>query len=250
MEHENSILYGPVNALWHSVQHRFAWDIPDHVIMALLVLAISCVLFPLASRRYSRDNPGPLQHILELVVYGLRRSARRRHRPQWPQVSDIIGGFTAFIFISNIFGLFFFLQPPTANPNTTFGLAIGAFLYYNYEGIRTPGSLAPHRPLPGPVWWLAPLMFPIEMIGNFARILSLGMRLFGNIFGEHAATGIFMGMLPFVLPWPMMGLGIFGAFLQTFVFIMLTMVHSAGHLCRMKNTRSYIDDFTRFRKGG
>jgi F-type H+-transporting ATPase subunit a len=71
-------------------------------------------------------------------------------------------------------------------------------------------------------------MFPIEMIGNFARILSLSMRLFGNIFGEHTATGIFMGMLPFVLPWPMMGLGIFGAFLQTFVFIMLTMVYISG----------------------
>jgi F-type H+-transporting ATPase subunit a len=71
-------------------------------------------------------------------------------------------------------------------------------------------------------------MFPIELIGHFARILSLGMRLFGNIMGEHTATGIFMGMLPFVIPWPMMGLGIFGAFLQTFVFIMLTMVYIGG----------------------
>jgi F-type H+-transporting ATPase subunit a len=75
------------------------------------------------------------------------------------------------------------------------------------------------------VWWLAPLMFPIELIGNFARILSLSMRLFGNIFGEHTATGIFMGLIPLVVPWPMMALGIFGAFLQTFVFIMLTMVY-------------------------
>ena len=80
----------------------------------------------------------------------------------------------------------------------------------------------------GPVWWLAPFMFPIELIGNFARILSLGVRLFGNIFGEHTATGIFMGLVPFVVPWPMMGLGIFGAFLQTFVFIMLTMVYIGG----------------------
>src|SRR5204863_77404 len=75
---------------------------------------------------------------------------------------------------------------------------------------------------------MAPLVFIIEMIGNFARILSLAMRLFGNIFGEHAAAGVFMGMLPFVLPWPMMGLGIFGAFLQTFVFIMLNMVYISG----------------------
>ena len=228
MEHENSILYRPVNALWHGVQHSFGWDIPDHVIMALLVLAISCVLFPLASRRFSRDNPGPLQHILELVVYGIRALLDDVIGHGGRKYLYIIGGFAAFIFMSNLFGLFFFLQPPTANPNTTFGLAIVAFLYYNWQGIRAHGVLHYLAHFAGPVWWLAPLMFPIELIGNLARILSLGMRLFGNIFGEHSATGVFMGMLPFVIPWPMMGLGIFGAFLQTFVFIMLMMVYIGG----------------------
>src|SRR5438045_8580784 len=72
MEHESSILYHPVNALWHGVQHRFAWDIPDHVIMALLVLVISAIVFPLASRRISRANPGGFQHILEMVVSGVK----------------------------------------------------------------------------------------------------------------------------------------------------------------------------------
>ena len=76
--------------------------------------------------------------------------------------------------------------------------------------------------------WLAPLMFIIEMIGNFARILSLGVRLFGNIFGEHTATGIFTGLVPVIAPMPMMALGIFGALLQTYVFIMLTTVYIAG----------------------
>ncbi|HEX9162223.1 MAG TPA: F0F1 ATP synthase subunit A [Thermoanaerobaculia bacterium] len=228
MEHENSILYRPVNALWHSVQHQFGWDIPDHVIMALLVLAISSVVFPLAARRYSRDNPGTLQHLLELVVYGIRDLLDDVIGHGGRKYLDIIGGFAVFIFVSNIFGLFFFLQPPTANPNTTFGLATVAFLYYNWQGIRARGIGNYIAHFAGPVWWLAPLMFPIELIGNFARILSLGMRLFGNIFGEHSATGMFMGMLPFVVPWPMMGLGIFGAFLQTFVFIMLTMVYIGG----------------------
>jgi F-type H+-transporting ATPase subunit a len=210
------------------VQHAFPWDIPDHIIMALLVLAISCILFPLASRRISRDNPGPLQHMLELVVMGLRSLLDDVIGHGGRKYLNIIGGFAVFIFISNIFGLFFFLQPPTANPNTTFGLAATAFLYYNWQGIRTQGLLHYFAHFAGPVWWLAPLMFPIELIGNFARILSLGMRLFGNIFGEHSATGMFMGMLPFVVPWPMMGLGIFGAFLQTFVFIMLMSVYIGG----------------------
>lgn len=228
MEHESSILYGPVNALWHSVQHRFAWDIPDHVIMALLVFLISCIIFPLASRRLSKDNPGTLQHLLELTVKGLKDLLRDIIGPHGDEYLYIIGGFAVFIFISNMFGLFYFLAPPTSNPNTTFALSITAFLYFNFQGIRKQGLVHYVKHFMGPIWWLAPLMFPIEIISNFARVLSLGMRLFGNIFGEHTATSIFMGLVPLVVPWPMMALGIFGAFLQTFVFIMLTMVYISG----------------------
>ncbi len=228
MEHEHSIIYGPVNALWHAVQHRFAWDIPDHVIMALLVLLISSTVFPLATRRLSKDNPSGFQHFLELIVGGLRSLLLDIIGPHAERFLYVIGGFATFIFLSNIFGLFFFLQPPTSNPNTTFALALCAFLYYNYQGIKAQGLGHYLKHFAGPVPLLAPLMIPIEIIGHLARILSLGMRLFGNIFGEHTVTGVFMGMLPFVLPWPMMGLGIFGAFLQTFVFIMLTMVYIAG----------------------
>ena len=228
MEHEYSILYAPVNALWHSLQHRYAWDIPDHVIMAFLVLVISAIVFPLMSRRISKDNPSPFQHALELLVEGLRGILREIIGHDGDRYIYIIGAFTVFIFVANIFGLFYFLQPPTSNVNTTFALSISAFLYYNWQGIRRQGVLHYLAHFAGPIWWLAPIMFPIELIGNFARILSLGMRLFGNILGEHTATGIFMGMLPFVVPWPMMGLGIFGAVLQTFVFIMLMMVYISG----------------------
>ena len=228
MEHESSFLYVPVNALWHSVQHRYAWDIPDHVIMAALVLLISCIIFPLASRRISKENPGPLQHILELTVQGLKDLLHDVVGKEGEVFLYIIGAFAVFIFISNIFGLFYFLQPPTSNPNTTFALALTSFLYYNYQGIKTQGLLHYLKHFGGPVWWLFPLMFVIEIIANFARILSLGMRLFGNIFGEHTATGIFSGLVPIIIPWPMMALGIFGAVLQTFVFIMLTMVYLSG----------------------
>jgi F-type H+-transporting ATPase subunit a len=228
MEHESSILYVPVNALWHSVQHRFAWDIPDHVIMALLVLLISCILFPLVARRISKDDPSPLQNLLEMLVGGLKGLLHDIIGHQGERYLGIIGSFAVFIFLSNIFGLFYFLQPPTSNPNTTFALSITAFLYYNFEGIRRQGLFRYLKHFAGPVLWLAPIMFIIEMIGNFARVLSLGMRLFGNIFGEHTATGIFMGLMPVVIPWPMMALGIFGALLQTFVFIMLLTVYIGG----------------------
>ncbi|MDP9190935.1 MAG: F0F1 ATP synthase subunit A [Acidobacteriota bacterium] len=226
MEHEHSILYEPFNAIAKPI---LGFAVPDHVIMALLVLLISSIVFPLAARRFSKDNPGGFQQFLEIIVSGLKALLEDivGHGAS-KKFLHIIGGFACFIFVSNLFGLVFFLQPPTGNPNTTFGLGLTAFLYYNYQGIKTQGVGPYLKHFMGPMPLLAPLMLPIELIGHFARILSLGMRLFGNIFGEHTATGIFMGMLPFVLPWPMMGLGIFGAFLQTFVFIMLTMVYIGG----------------------
>ena len=226
MEHEHSILYGPFNAVARPI---LGFDVPDHVVMALTVFVLSCLIFPLMTRRISKDNPGNVQQFLELIVTGLKdlledivgHGAGRKYL-------YIIGGFASFIFLSNIFGLFYFLQPPTGNPNTTFALGLTAFLYYNYQGIKTQGLLHYLKHFMGPIALLAPLMIVIEVIGHLARILSLAMRLFGNIFGEHTATGIFVGMFPLFLPWPMMGLGIFGAFLQTFVFIMLTMVYIGG----------------------
>ncbi|HXG58623.1 MAG TPA: F0F1 ATP synthase subunit A [Thermoanaerobaculia bacterium] len=224
--HEHSILYEPFNRfIW---RHAFGIDVPDHVIMAGLVLVLSLIFFPLMARRISRDNPGPVQQILELVVSGLKGLLHEIIGPHGDRYLYVIGAFTVFIFVSNIFGLFFFLQPPTANPSTTFALAVSSFVYFNVEGIRRQGLLHYLKHFLGPVLWLGPLMFVIEMIGNFARILSLGMRLFGNIFGEHTATSIFTSMVPVIVPWPMMALGIFGAFLQTFVFIMLTMVYISG----------------------
>ena len=225
MEHEHSILYEPFN---HLVAPLLGFHVPDHVIMALLVLVISLIVFPILGRRISRDNPSGAQHMLELIVDGLKGLLNDIVGPHSERFLYIIGALAVFIFFSNIMGLFFFLQPPTGNVNTTFGLSLTVFLYYNYQGIKAQGLGHYLAHFGGPIWWLAPFMFIIEIIGHFARILSLGMRLFGNIFGEHTATGIFMGMLPFVVPWPMMGLGIFGAFLQTFVFLMMTMVYIGG----------------------
>lgn len=225
MEHETSFLYGPVN----TIAKKFGLYVPDHVIMALLVLLISAIVFPLMAKRLRRSNPGNFQQVLEGLVGGLKglmedvigHGAAKKYL-------YMIGAFTVFIFISNAFGLIFFLQPPTASLNTTLALAIVSFIYFNYQGIKSQGIVHYLAHFAGPVLFLAPLMFIIEMIGNFARMLSLSMRLFGNIMGEHTATGIFVGMMPVVIPWPMMALGIFGAVLQTFVFIMLTMVYIGG----------------------
>ncbi|HKF43878.1 MAG TPA: F0F1 ATP synthase subunit A [Thermoanaerobaculia bacterium] len=243
MEH-HSILYGPINGLlirllgeppvekmspgaaafWFP-DGKEAW-IPDAAIMTLLLLFLFAVFFPLAARRYRREKPGGVQNFLEMIVEGIRsliedvigHGASKKYL-------NIIGAFAVFIFAGNLFGLFFFLQPPTGVLSTTVALAVISFVYFNWQGIKEQGLLNYLKHFMGPVLWLAPLFFIIEMIGNFARILSLSLRLFMNIYGEHTATGIFAGLLPIVVPWPLMALGLFTALLQSFIFVTLTSVY-------------------------
>lgn len=229
----HSFLYEPVNSVYHSVvdavglSERLPEHLEDHVVMGLFILTVVAAIFIPLGRSLSLDRPGKLQQLMELIVEGLSglmedvigHGAARRFMP-------IIGAFAVFIFLSNISGLFFFLQPPTQNTNTTFALSLTAFAYYHLQGIRKSG-LGYFKQFLGPVPALAPLFIPLEIISHSARALSLGLRLFGNIFGEHLAASVFF-MIPFLVPFPMMALGIFGSTLQTFVFCMLTIVYIAG----------------------
>jgi F-type H+-transporting ATPase subunit a len=242
LEHAFSILYHPINkiliaifgessAQWQEWMglHSHGYWLPDNAIMALLVVFLIALIVIPVSRRLSVENPGKLQSVLETLIVGLEdliedvvgHGMGKRFLP-------IICALAFFIFIGNIFGLFYFVQPPTADPSTTFALSITAFIFYNVVGIKDNGLFKYLKHFLGPVIFLAPLMFIIELISHAARILSLAIRLFGNIFGEHSASTIFFGMFPFLLPWPMMCLGIFGAFLQAFIFIMLTMAYLNG----------------------
>jgi F-type H+-transporting ATPase subunit a len=202
--------------------------LPDHVIMALLVVVVVAVVLWSARRRYSVRHPSTLQQVLELLLSGLRNLTEEVvGHGRGKEFVPFIAALTFFIFLSNSFGLLFFLQPPTANTSTTFALSLTAFLFYNIVGIRRNGAIGYAKQFAGPVWWLFPLMVPIEIISHLARVLSLALRLFGNIFGEHTATGLFLGILPFFVP-AMMGLGLLGATIQTFIFIMLTAVYVSG----------------------
>ncbi|HSN53232.1 MAG TPA: F0F1 ATP synthase subunit A [Candidatus Sulfomarinibacteraceae bacterium] len=242
MEHAVSILYHPINKIlialfgesseqWQSWMnlHNHGYWLPDNAVMSILVVVIIALVVIPISRRLSVESPGKLQSVLEVLITGLR-----------DLIEDVVGHGTGsrflpiicslafFIFVGNIFGIFYFVQPPTADPSTTFALSITAFIFYNVVGIKDNGVLKYMKHFLGPVIFLAPLMFVIELISHAARILSLAIRLFGNIFGEHSASAIFFSMFPFLLPWPMMVLGIFGSLLQAFIFIMLTMAYLNG----------------------
>ena len=235
MEHSHSVIYGPVNALWDwflaltGLDARWGQvEVPDHVAMALFVLAIIVAIVVPLSRTISEENPGRVQMLFEEFVQALRgmidgqvgQGASDSYLP-------LIGAFAFFIFLCNFCGLFFFLSVPTANTNTTFALAFISFFFYNFIGIKRHG-FAYIKHFLGPIWWLAPLLFVVEVVSHNARWLSLGLRLFGNMFGEHTVSGVFNSLVPLLVPLPLMALGLFAALIQTFIFIILTTVYIAG----------------------
>jgi F-type H+-transporting ATPase subunit a len=202
--------------------------IPDHVVMALFVLVLCAVFFPIVSRSFRKGAPSGVQNVLELFVDFLRGVTKENiaHHPQ--DYLAVVGAFFFFIAISNLGGFFFFLPPSTANLNTTFALSISCFILYNAIGVKTHGPIGYLKTFMGPSLALAILVFPIELIGNFARMLSLAMRLYGNIFGEHTATANFVNLCPIIVPFPMNALSIFTAFLQAYVFTLLAAVYIGG----------------------
>ncbi len=243
-EHEiHSLVYWPVNAAWHWLLAATGLDrywgrieVPEHVAMSLFVMLLCAAIFIPLRFRFKKERPGKLQHILEVLIEEIEKliedivghGAGRRYLP-------IIGALALFIFFGNVCGLFFFLQPPTANLNTTCALSISVFLYYNYIGLRRHG-VSYFKQFLGPIGGMpvamaipfALLFLVIEPITHAARAVSLAVRLFGNISGEHTVSGQFFGFAPILLPIPMMALGLFAALLQAFIFIMLTMVYIAG----------------------
>jgi F-type H+-transporting ATPase subunit a len=136
---------------------------------------------------------------------------------------------TCFIFIlfMNLLGLIPGFLPPTQKMNITLGLALVIFFSTHYYGVRENG-IAYFKHFLGPVWWMAPIMLPIEIISHLARPMSLSLRLFGNITGDHAVVAGFMALIPFVVPSVFMGLGVFVSFMQAFIFTVLAMIYISG----------------------
>jgi F-type H+-transporting ATPase subunit a len=130
-----------------------------------------------------------------------------------------------FVFANNLVGLIPGFLPPTDNFNTTLALGVFVFLYYNYQGIRAQGLVGHIKHFMGPVWYLAVLIFPIEIISHTVRPLSLGLRLKGNMEGDHLVLSIFSGLIPYIIPIPFYVIGLFVCFMQAFVFTLLTMVY-------------------------
>ncbi len=200
----------------------------EHVLYATLAVVVLAVIGYLAGRNVQLVPRG-LQNFMEVAVEGILNLMDEIMGPKGRNYFPLIATLALFILTCNLFGLIPGFFPPTANWNTTAALALTVFFITHIVGVKENG-LAYFKHFVGPVWWLAPIMIPIEIIGHLARPVSLSLRLFGNMFGKEVVLIIFMLLVPFLLPVPMKLLGLLIILIQTFVFTLLTMIYIGGAL--------------------
>src|SRR5262245_59943347 len=201
--------------------------IPTHVVMFLFVVYIAVGVLTFLRRKLSAESPTTRQQTFEVGVEMVRNLLYDMVGPSGMKHFPVVATFGVLILLSNLTGMLPDLVAPTANFNVTLALAITSFLYYNYVSIRENGIVGYFKHFAGPIpsILIMPLMFLIEIISNLARILSLSMRLFGNIYGEEQVSGVISSMAQWVLPVLLMPLGLLTSVLQTFIFMVLSMVY-------------------------
>jgi F-type H+-transporting ATPase subunit a len=224
----NDWFAAPVDALLgmlgiHPVHPRH--PINNTLTLELIVFALLVLFFIAVRIRLSVEKPGNAQQLAEMVHEFVSGQAGQVMGHGYEKFLPVVTCILLFIVCLNCFGLFPGIDTPTSNPVVPLGLALFTFVYYNWNGLRAQGVVGYIKHFMGPVWWLAPLMFPLEIISHLARILSLTVRLFANMVASDMITLIFFSMIPLVLPIAGLGLHLFVALIQAYIFMLLTMIY-------------------------
>ena len=214
-------------AKWHEPSSNEA--IPEHVVFAVVSFVICLIGVRLLRGKLSVDRPSKGQQLLEVVVEQIRGLLDQVIGPYGRRYVPVIGAFATFILVSNLIGLIPGLESPTSSINVTGALGITSFLYYIVTGFRQQG-LAYLKHFTGGLSGvmliaIGPLIFVVEIMSNCVRPVTLSLRLFVNMFADHQIGSAFLGMVPQLVPIFTIVLGVFVSFVQTFIFIMLSMVY-------------------------
>ena len=227
----NKLLGGATTALLEAL-HIHPSDpsapIPNYVAMQILVVLLLMLLFAFVRARLSVESPGVWQHIVETLRDFLQDMSREIIGSHSEGYTPFMLCLFLFILISNLLGLIPTFETPTATPSVPFGCAILTFGYYNLQGVLKQGLLRYLWHFTGPIWWLSWLMLPIEIISHLARLLSLTVRLWANMFAGELVTLVFFSMIPIALPVIFNALHILVAVLQAYVFVLLTAIYLSG----------------------
>jgi len=203
--------------------------IPWYTVMFVIACILSVIIIVLFRRKLSTEDPSHGQQTLELGVLAIRGMIEDVIGPHGLKYFPVVMTFAVLILVSNLMSLFPLFVAPTSATSVTFALGLASFLYYNAIGIKENGLFGHLKHFAGPIWWIAPLIFPIELISNFIRPFSLGIRLFGNMFADEQVAVTVAGLYPqvthWVIPALLMPLGLFVCFIQTFVFVLLSQLY-------------------------
>ena len=252
----NRLLGKPVGALLaalHIHPENAEFPIPNHVAFEIVVFALAAVFFLWLRTRISVDRPGGTQQCMEAVLtnsmgVGIQDLLDDNVGHDGRKYVAMLGSIGIFVLICNLVGLFPSFMSPTAVVSVPLGCAIVVFIYYNWVGVVKHGVLGHGKHFLGPVLAMSPIMFPIEIVSNLARLLSLTVRLWVNMFVSETLYILFLGLMlemylfmghlgkwgyigaiiPLVGPVPFILLHIFVAILQAFVFTILPVIYVAG----------------------
>ena len=213
--------------------HHFHLPIAEHVLTFILV-AVMIIVGGLIYRSKLAKVPNPIipdkgfsyRNLVEAYgrfIYTQCRMVLGEHYA--PKYFPFIATVFLVILLMNLIGLVPGVLPPTEHLSTTFALGCFSFIFYNIKGCKENGVINYFKHFAGPLWYMAILIFPIEIISNFIRPMSLALRLRGNMMGDHLVLSTFTGLAPFLVPIPFYLLGLLVCFIQAYVFTMLTMVY-------------------------
>lgn len=215
-------------ALFHQKASNPEEPWTDYIVMQLLVAAIIVLLLMILRTRLSIDRPGPLQHVFELIHKFIAGEADDQIGHEGRHHVVLFETMFVFLLIGNLIGIVPKFVSPTQVIYVPAGCAVLSFLYYNWVGIKKNGLGKYAAHFAGPIWWMAPLMIPIEIISHLARPLSLTIRLFANMYAGEQVTLVFLSLTYLVAPAIFLGLHVFVGLLQAYIFVLLTMMYVAG----------------------
>jgi F-type H+-transporting ATPase subunit a len=200
-----------------AVNSTLAWE--------MLVAGTLIAFFLLVRLTLSVERPNPAQQIAEMVHEGVGGLGDQIIGHGYERFQAFVTCVFLFILLTNLLGLVPGITTPTSRPWVPLGIAVLTFLYYNFHGVRVQGPIGYLKHFAGPLWWLAPLMFPIEIISHLARMMSLTIRLYANMFASDLLTLVWFSLIP--IAWPAVFLGLHAAVsvIQAFVFMLLSMIY-------------------------
>jgi len=223
----NHLFGGLVAALLHAVgiQADPATAISNAFALELLVVVGLIAFFILVRLTLSVENPNPAQQVAEMIHEAIGNQADQIIGHGYERFQAFVTCIFLFVLLNNLLGAIPGVPAPTTHPEVPLGLALLTFLFYNFHGVRALGPIGYLKHFAGPVWWMAWLIFPIEIVSDLARVMSLTIRLYANMFASDLVTLVFFSLIPVAVPTIFLGLHVAVSLIQAFVFMLLTMIY-------------------------